>query len=48
MSREAAQFVRRQFDIAHCTRALEAQYDRILSGASLAPAAAGQPSWNTR
>ena len=47
MSREAAQFVRRQFDIAHCTRALEAQYDRILSGTALAPAA-GQPSWNTR
>lgn len=48
MSHEAAQFVRRQFDIAQCTRMLETQYDSILSGAARGGATAGQPSWNAR
>jgi len=48
MSREAAQFVRRQFDITQCTRALEAQYERILNGVASAGAVQAQPSWNPR
>lgn len=45
MAREAAQFVRRQFDIGHCTRALEAQYDHIVADAVLEQTV---PSWNAR
>jgi hypothetical protein len=45
MAREAAQFVRRQFDIGHCTRALEAQYDHIVADAVPEQTV---PSWNAR
>ncbi|RQP26560.1 glycosyltransferase [Piscinibacter terrae] len=45
MAREAAQFVRRQFDIGHCTRALETHYDHILADAVLEQTV---PSWNAR
>jgi glycosyltransferase involved in cell wall biosynthesis len=45
MAREAAQFVRRQFDIGHCTRALESLYDRIVADEVLEQTL---PSWNAR